>query len=145
MNKLKQLKREEILEKLKKAEFLSGNKIGDDKRLLEKVEKELKTEFIPELYDRAMEKMFDEHYYEVEDATDRKAVKQKHLDLQLMNDEEIGEENQEDEVEEGQEDEPVQEKYEKEISKSIRKQIKQREDDEVLEGGYQTWFVCDGC
>jgi hypothetical protein len=48
---------------LKKAEFLSGNKIIEDKRLLEKVEKELKTEFIPELYDKAMEKMFDDKYY----------------------------------------------------------------------------------
>lgn len=58
------MKKEEIMEKLRKAEFLSGAPILEDKRLLEKVEKELKTEFIPELYDRAMDKMFDEKYYE---------------------------------------------------------------------------------
>jgi hypothetical protein len=34
---------------------------------MEKIEKELKTDFIPELYDKAMEKMFDEKYYEAED------------------------------------------------------------------------------
>ncbi len=58
------MKREEILEKLKKAEFLSGSKIVQDKKILEKIEKELKTEFIPELYDRAMDKVFDQKYYE---------------------------------------------------------------------------------
>ena len=67
LNKIKQIKRDEILEKLKKAEFVAGTKItaglGSEKKLLEKLEKELKTEFIPELYDKAMEKMFDEKYY----------------------------------------------------------------------------------
>ena len=64
INKLKSLKRDEIFEKLRKAEMLSGMSVEGDKRLLEKMEKELKTEFIPELYDRAMEKMFDDRYYE---------------------------------------------------------------------------------
>jgi hypothetical protein len=31
------------------------------------VQKELETEFIPDLYDKAMGKMFNEKYYEVED------------------------------------------------------------------------------
>jgi hypothetical protein len=61
------MKREEILEKLKRAEFISGSSILDDKRLLEKAERELKTEFIPELYDKAMEKIFDDKYYEKDD------------------------------------------------------------------------------
>lgn len=66
INKLKQLKREEILDKLRKAEFLAGydHAMLEERKLLEKAEKELKTEFIPELYDRTMEKMFDEKYYE---------------------------------------------------------------------------------
>jgi protein KRI1 len=43
INKLKALKREEIMEKLKKAEFLAGKNAGifQDKKLLEKAEKEL--------------------------------------------------------------------------------------------------------
>ncbi len=50
--------------------MLAGNNLtsGSNKHLIEKIEKELKTDFIPELYDRAMEKMFDEKYYEAEDA-----------------------------------------------------------------------------
>jgi hypothetical protein len=68
------LKREEILEKIKKAEFLAGKIINkekdkqvgifNDRRILEKAEKELNTEFIPDLYDKTMEAIFDEKYYE---------------------------------------------------------------------------------
>ena len=75
LNRLKQMKREEILEKLRKAEFIGGTKIVDNKKMLEKVEKELKTEFIPELYDKDMDKMFDDKYYEAEDKGDKKAAK----------------------------------------------------------------------
>lgn len=85
----KAMKKEEIMEKIKKAEFVSGNSVS--KSLVEKIEKELKTEFIPELYDKAMEKMFDERYYEAEDADAEKAVKEKDIDIKLMKDEEIPE------------------------------------------------------
>lgn len=100
VTKLKQLKKDEILEKLKKAEFLSGSKLiaedgagigGLEKRLLEKIEKELKTDFIPELYDRAMEKMFDEKYYEAEglDSDEEKAAaRAKDLNVKLLKDQE---------------------------------------------------------
>ena len=91
LNKLKQLKRDEILEKLHKAELLAGNKITQQKHLVEKIEKELKTDFIPELYDKAMEKMFDERYYEQEDLEGERAAKEKDIDLKLMADEEIPE------------------------------------------------------
>jgi hypothetical protein len=56
--------------------------------MLEKLEKELKTEFIPELYDRAMEKMFDEKYYEKEEA-EKDVVANKDIDLKLFKDQEI--------------------------------------------------------
>jgi hypothetical protein len=58
--------------------------------LLEKIEKELKTDFIPELYDRAMEKLFDEKYYEAElDSDEEKAAaRAKDVDLKLMKDQE---------------------------------------------------------
>ncbi len=88
--KLKELKREEILEKLKKAEFLGGFKSGSmlqDKALLEKAEKELRTEFIPELYDRTMQKMFGEKYYEDEEEENLEGQKQKKLNLKLLKDE----------------------------------------------------------
>ena len=91
LGKLKQLKRDEILEKLKKAEFLSGYdaKTLEERRLLERAEKELKTDFIPELYDKTMEKMFDDKYYEMEDKHASKMVKEKDIDLKLMNDQDF--------------------------------------------------------
>lgn len=60
------MKKDEILEKLKKAEFVGGlgKLLESDRALLEKAEKELKTDFIPELYDKTMNKMFGEKYYE---------------------------------------------------------------------------------
>lgn len=70
----------------------------EQRKLLEKAEKELKTEFIPELYDKTMEKMFDEKYYEMEDKEAKKLEKQKQINLKLLNDEEIMEENLEDGV-----------------------------------------------
>lgn len=83
------MKRDEILEKLRKAEFIGGSNILEDKRLLEKVEKELKTDFIPELYDKAMDKMFDQKYYEQEDEEAEYEITKKGIDLKLMKDEEL--------------------------------------------------------
>ena len=73
INKLKAWKREEIIEKLKKTEFIAGNfghnnrsELGltggllSDKKLLERAEKELNTEFIPDLYDQTMTKLFNQ-------------------------------------------------------------------------------------
>jgi hypothetical protein len=37
--------------------------IFSDRKLLEKAEKELNTEFIPDLYDKTMDAIFDEKYY----------------------------------------------------------------------------------
>ena len=130
------MKRDEILEKLKKAEILSGSKVssGSSKHLLEKIEKELKTDFIPELYDRAMEKMFDEKYYEAEDEEGEKVATAKDIDMKLMADEEIPDEVEEAGNESESEDgskaseeegepkiDPKQEQYERELSKSIKK------------------------
>jgi hypothetical protein len=91
---------------LKKAEVLAGNKLtsGSSKHLVEKIEKELKTDFIPELYDRAMEKMFDEKYYEAEDDDAEKVVNAKDIDMKLMADEDIPDEI-EDESESSQNEE----------------------------------------
>jgi hypothetical protein len=69
------MKREEILEKLRKAEFISGTSLFDDKRLLEKAEKELNTEFNPELYDKTMGKIFDDKYYDQSDSDKKQLEK----------------------------------------------------------------------
>lgn len=67
----------------------------EDKRLLDKIEKELKTEFIPELYDKTMEKMFDQKYYEEQDEGAKQAVKSKQIDIKLAHDEDISSEIEE--------------------------------------------------
>ena len=100
INKLKALKREEIMEKLKKAEYVAG-KFGNekkksiepgavggilkDKRLLEKAEKELQTEFIPDLYDKTMEVLFDDKYYGASD-DDKGLEDDREIDMQLLDD-----------------------------------------------------------
>jgi hypothetical protein len=96
---LKALKREEILSKLKKADFLAGKSgFMKDKKLLDKAEKELQTEFIPDLYDKNMDAMFDEKYYEASD--DEKNIEDNDLNLQLMNDQvaNIGKDQEEEHV-----------------------------------------------
>lgn len=67
MDRLKALKREEIANKVKKAEYLAGIKNADEKKMIERLEKELNTDFIPDLYDKAMDQAFDEGYYDKDD------------------------------------------------------------------------------
>lgn len=62
---LKKVKKDEILEKLKKAEFLSGAFV--DSKLVQKVQKELQTDFIPDVYDRSMIDVYDQKYYNKDD------------------------------------------------------------------------------
>jgi len=60
----------------------------EDKHLVEKIQKELETEFIPELYDKTMTKMFGDKYYEASDDDAKDAEKNKAIDLNLMKDQE---------------------------------------------------------
>jgi hypothetical protein len=88
------LKKDEIYEKLKKAEFIGGFKQGkllEDRAILEKAEKELKTEFIPEVYDKTMSRMFGEKYYE-NDEDDDLEKKGKKINMKILHDEDINEE-----------------------------------------------------
>ena len=71
---------------MKKAEFLAGKFDHNNKKLLEKVEKELNSEFIPDLYDKAMDGIFDEKYYQVEDKDGKHLEDQKDINLRLIND-----------------------------------------------------------
>lgn len=108
------MKKEEILEKLKKAEFIGGfgKLLEVDRNLLEKAEKELKTDFIPELYDKTMNKMFGEKYYELSD--DEKLEKEKKVNFKLINDKEneLLEEEDKDDINE--------EEYERELAKPLK-------------------------
>ena len=87
--KLKSLKREEIIDKLRKADHLAKGNLFKDRTLLERVSKELETDFIPDVYDKTMSKMFGEKYYEdgadeVEEEFDIEANKA--IDLKLLQD-----------------------------------------------------------
>ena len=85
--KLKAMKREEIIEKLKKADHLSKGNLFSDKLLVERVQKELETEFIPDVYDKTMAKMFNEKYYEDEADQDGHEIEaNKAIDLKLLQD-----------------------------------------------------------
>jgi len=138
---------------LKKTEFVAGSQ---DKKLLEKAEKELQTEFIPDLYDKAMEQMFDQKYYN-DDADGGDIAEQQDIDLKLLKDQvdNLGvikaEDQEEDEFvsdidEQASEKEMIakqkekkQEKYEKQMATSLKKQI----DDKEKEEGFEQWFACD--
>ena len=62
INQLKQMKKDEILDKLRKAEFIAGK----EAQLAERVHKELETEFIPDVYDKNMKRAFGDNYYEAD-------------------------------------------------------------------------------
>lgn len=59
---LKQVKKDEIIDRLKKAEFIAH--LDDDPQIAERIQKELDTDFIPDVYDKSMTKTFGEKYYE---------------------------------------------------------------------------------
>jgi protein KRI1 len=93
INRLKALKRDEIMDKLKKTEFIAGNFTNDEnksiltnKKLLEKAERELQTEFIPDLYDKAMEQIFDEKYYAAQEEQADDISDQPDINFALLND-----------------------------------------------------------
>lgn len=66
---MKKAKREEILQKIKKAKTLSGasKEFFENPAVLQKIQKELETDFIPDLYDKSMDKTFCAKYYEEAD------------------------------------------------------------------------------
>ena len=74
------------MEKLRKAEFLAGHNHNPliEKKMLEKVEKELKTEYVPELYDKTMSKLFDDKYYDMSDAEAEKIEKENERNIKFM-------------------------------------------------------------
>ena len=123
---------------------------------MDKAEKELQTEFIPDLYDKAMEQMFDDKYYNAEDTKD--VAEQQDLDMKLLKDDVkklgvvTGDEEEElvsDQDAQISDDSELLEKqrekkqqaYEKEVAQSLKQQVEAKEIDE----GYEQWFTCDEC
>ena len=51
------------MERLRKAEFIAH--LDEDPNLVERIQKELDTDFIPDVYDKNMQKTFGERYYDV--------------------------------------------------------------------------------
>jgi len=92
ISKLKELKREEIIEKLKKTDTISKGNIFEDRQLLERIQKELETDFIPDLYDKSMTRVFGEKYYDdAKGSEDDEAIeKERGIDLKLMKDGDVG-------------------------------------------------------
>ena len=80
------MKREEILERLKKAEFIAAGNFTDDQQVAERIAKELETDFIPDLYDKAMGKTFNETYYE---NPDEDIVPDPDLNLNILKDKDL--------------------------------------------------------
>ena len=81
---------------MRKTEFIAGSfgkkkeegvgGIFSDKRLLDKAEKELNTDFLADLYDKAMETLFEEKYSHASDDEGKDLEKRKGIDMQLLND-----------------------------------------------------------
>ena len=87
--RLKALKRDEIIDKIKKADYMSKGNLFKDKNLVERIQKELETEFIPDVYDKTMNKMFSDKYYEDEADEDEHDIEaNKAIDLKLLADKE---------------------------------------------------------
>lgn len=158
INKLKALKRDEIMNKLKQTEFIAGiskkNSIFENKKLLEKAEKELNTEFIPDLYDKAMDALFGENFYQASDDDGEDLEAQKDIDMQLLNDKNLDQIGQLDDEEVAAEHSDVdeeefierqkasrQQKFEGTLAKSLKEQVEKQEE----ASGFETWYACDGC
>ena len=94
------MKREEIIEKLRKTDTISKGNIFEDRQLLERIQKELETDFIPDLYDKSMTRVFGEKYYENEmSSEDDEAIEaERGIDLKLMKDADVGGNNSEDDA-----------------------------------------------
>ena len=76
------MKKEEIIDKLRKAEFIAGK----EAQLAERVHKELETEFIPDVYDKNMKRAFGDNYYEADSKADAELVEDAKQTAELIGD-----------------------------------------------------------
>ena len=69
---------------MKKAEFIAHANLLGDHQIAERIQKELETEFIPDLYDKTMVKAFNDKYYE--DGQDEEIEVDADLNVNLLKD-----------------------------------------------------------
>lgn len=142
--KLKALKREEIIEKLKKADHLSKGNLFSDKLLVERVQKELETEFIPDVYDKTMTRMFNEKYYEDEADQDGHEIEgNKAIDMKLLQDQ--GDMVEPDAHEYRENEEKLIADFEEKVGKTMTEKAHNTAQNKLLDDGYDLWFCCDDC
>lgn len=84
--------------------------------MLEKVEKELKTEYVPELYEKTMSKLFDDKYYEMSDAEAEKIEKENERNIKFMKTQNVDDSDDEDAKSEDSEEKVSK----KELAKSLK-------------------------
>ena len=127
IDKLKQLKKEEILEKLKKAEFIAHANLSEDHQIVERIQKELETEFIPDVYDKTMSKTFNEKYYEQD--SDQDMEPDPDLNVNLLKDKDVSD--------------SVDGDFETEVNMEYKQKVVENANKLAQQSGYDTWFVCD--
>lgn len=85
LEQAKRMKREEIKQKVKQAQYLAGSE-----KVVQRLEKELGTEFIPDVYDKAMVQVFDDQYYESgEEEHEERVAHDRKLNLQILKDKNV--------------------------------------------------------
>ena len=70
---------------------MSKGNLFEDRTVIDRIQKELEADFIPDLYDKSMTKVFGEKYYEAEqDSNEEEEIEaERDIDLKLMRDAEI--------------------------------------------------------
>lgn len=142
--KLKALKREEILEKLRRADHLAKGNLFKDKSLVERIQKELETEFIPDVYDKTMAKLFNEKYYEDEDDKEDEIEANKVIDMKLLQDQEneVGDPDAHEYLEAN---DKCKQDFEDQMGKTVAGKVQEIAHNKLLEEGYSLWYSCDNC
>ena len=135
------------MDKIKKADVLAKANIFEDRQAIEKISKELETDFIPDMYDKSMGRMFGDKYYEneVDEDSDEAAEIEanKNIDLKLAKDGDLkfdfGEEGQ------AVKDEDDLAEFENALGKERMANVAKNAEDEMQEEGDDMWFCCDMC
>ena len=84
IKRLKQIKRDEVLEKVKEMSQIGALEL--DQAAIDRIKKELETDFVPDVYDKTMQKTYNEKYYE--DYQDQEVEIDPNLNVALFSDHE---------------------------------------------------------
>ena len=114
---------------MKKAEFIAHANLLGDHQIAERIQKELETEFIPDLYDKTMVKAFNDKYYE--DGQDEEIEVDADLNVNLLKDKDF--------------ESSVDGDFEGEIQTELKQKAVEASNKRHQAEGYEMWFVCDEC